>query len=434
MTEIKNIRKLIKEKTGLKCRLTKSRKTGYHRIEFQNAELDDIQEFYSIFSIEEDTRYSGKYQTIFCEINDSIVPCLIREPSFYINKNKIFKKKELTPQLLLSKKIFFSERDLIEETIECLWKKIKNEKNEERKNGFKLLLGVMRSEKYFFTHEEKIYKNNKEIIEQDFGEILCAIEYLKKSDINSLTFSENCSSAKYDFRYENKERKSFLINVKSGLGSGQSFKDINIDFIKKHSIVSYFNEEEKSILNAIDILNKSERGDGVTAIYQVARNFKKIDNILSKILFDISNTFFINGVINEKNMILFNTQITYKQYNEKIKNIIVKNDKNNNVRSVGMIKEETGYEKIKSYEELKKKIAHSISAIIAKYANHDILDSILNFRKNEINKVIISHVSFSLDSGIVIDEYEDYLCKFHYWGNSNNPTNNLLGFKTIKIK
>lgn len=195
--------------------------------------INFLNEFKNTYSgSDQDKRYSTSYRTHFITINGIYTPIVLGCGEYKVNSKDSITQKQLTPKKLNIIGDFNNLKnfiDVIKQAIKRNPPELNSYWNSNNKEEFadlliKLVDSVLDKNGISFNdRESKILKEHGKSLSKDFGEILAAVEIIRKEGNVSLEESE--STANFDLScLVHGVRKKF--NNKSGGGSGQSFKSI----------------------------------------------------------------------------------------------------------------------------------------------------------------------------------------------------------------
>ena len=372
---------------------------------------------YATFSKE---KFSQQYKTTFITINGHQYPVVIKDHSNFIDEKRMFKDKYLSPANLNIEGVFFEKHEL-QNTIIAAIDSLKTQiKEDSRIYALNILLSIVK-EKPLSESQKIVYDENKNIIDKDFGELLCGLYYLNENKVKCIEFPVGTSSSFYDLivTYNGGYKKK--INTKSGKSSGQSFGCILLERIKKYNDAYQPVGIDAVYLNVIEILvlhQYDKYSKGIDTMLKVADEFRKCDDILGRTIDSLFRKF-----INYDNFL--EKGISISDYNKYL-SMFVENAGGNKV--VGQISDK--FKVINNQETLNKYLVFSISSLIRKYSNSKILTKIM--ASPFFSTVITCYFSYNKDGDeIKVIEYSKNKAKykFHYWGSISRPTNNMLGYK-----
>jgi hypothetical protein len=390
-----------------------------------------------VLETKQDTRYSTGYKTTFVRFNDIVYPVVFADRSAKNGDNKIL-QKELTPEKLNIQGTYFSYDILHNDIIKGIKTKTNLKNYPSLYNLLLSLLNLISNDKELTTTEEELYFQNSASINKDFGELLSALYLLKNNSYKSITFSENESASSYDIIGITNQGLKKRINIKSGGGSGQSFKSLS-----KGQIEDLLNENNFEINSdyhlyskVIEIFSDQSRIAGRVRFFRAFNILKESDSNIGNAFKEISNIFFSGKDINESNFSI-NDSFSFPDYVKIIEDLNTKYfDK-----SVGVPKGTKNKPAIDTFKDKVDKkglniaildaLLFTLSTWTSNFTDNSILSDIMNTLI--VNKVHLFFINCK-NKKLIFEEHKitNMKYKFHYWANYPQPTNNLLGYKIIK--
>ena len=335
---------------NLKIEIATSRNDPHIRVTkgLSHQDLDVIKKHIGNFLIKRDTRYSSSYKTIFINFESKIIPLIISD-SYFKNSSDSIIQKQLCPSALGISGEYSDLSLLVFQTIDGLHNLdnkptlnnkaleelgITDDNNDLLMKLLTKLVLVNINKVELTVQENEIYKINKSSIDKDFGEILFSLSILsnkKLLKIKSLVFREEMNSSNYDIETVNEKGKITRINIKSGAGSGQSFKAIEDHQIKSmleegnyigNSIYDYYTQVIKE-LNG-NTLGKNKIFNISNILINTKSLQDKEDSITGNILLELQKIFFNGNIFSEEN--ITSKHYSFQEYTEIIESILEKNE------------------------------------------------------------------------------------------------------------
>ena len=322
-----------------------------------------------IKSSSKDRRFSSSYLTHIIEG----APVVLSHSAFKTNGDKIL-QKQLTPTKL---GIVGSYDDLA-----TLVNKVK-EQTANFSNIRKLLDSLIDNVAYDITLPNDVladYKINKRSLDKDFGEILAGIHLLKIN--GNVSFPEDEATAFFDLI-----SNGVKYNVKSGNGSGQSFKSL--------SLSGTFKDNEAIAFEMIQAMCAT--GSGKERIYNMIETATRYRGTLGKVLSELSPQ-------NTKDAFVGHLCALQNKYD---------------LGSIGVPNLDGEYLSENAY-------LFSACTLISQLLPEEVATSVLSSLQPPVK---IIHIRSK--ASIYFDIPTEIRYRFHYWGNYRSITNNLPGFKSI---
>lgn len=339
------------------------------------ATVNDIQinEFSKRFSFtsDKDITCSNTYLTHKVVFDSDIVPVVLSNKQFKTSKGSIL-QKQLTP----TKLGIYGEYTDLNSFVNSVYDGFSNiDVDSETRD---MLINILNHISYDETIKNfSLYKASKRAIDKDYGEILAGAYVIRTH--GNVTFAEGEASAFYDLTAL-KDKNLIKYNVKSGGGSGQSFKSV-IPNGSGHCV------------DLIHILQ--EKLVGREKLHKYVNRARDTDSPI----YDIMNKLSI--------------QDTKEKFISMMSNISKET------------KDECGVPK--NFDIYNAEDAYLFAACTL-ISHHYPTDLVTDSLKN--NDIKILHVRSGKDN-IYMQEPNDIIYKMHYWGNYAHLFNNFPGFKGL---
>lgn len=321
-------------------------------------------------SSDKDKRYSSSYTTHFLKMDEHIIPTVISCPEYKVTGGKIL-QKQLTPVKLGVTGTFTDLSRLIEVVRKGIHSQTERQLLEALVNHVAYdapLSGDMLYD----------YKINRRAIDKDFGEILAGISLLKEN--GCVTFPDDEATAFFDLI-----SNGVSYNVKSGKGSGQSFKSLNLQ--------GSFTGNEQVCFEMIKAMVST--GSGKERIYKMIEQAKLYEGIPGALLSELR---------------------PYETKDDYLAHVLALQTKYE--LSVGL----------PNLDDFNSENAYLFTActFISNVFPEDVVTAVISKLSPPVK---IIHIKFSQNMFFDIPENVRY--KFHFWGNVRGITNNLPGFKSL---
>jgi hypothetical protein len=434
------IKEMNKIFTGNKVNITKDKGRHDLHIRIQHLKVEHfLASKFQVQKIEMDTRYSSMFKTYFILFNNQIIPVVISDRKNTRSGASKILQKELTPSKLSIKGTYNSANELYENILNGLNKNIKTS-FEDNDPLFLLLIKLANSiidPNIELTDDEQIlYSENANAINKDYGEALAALHLLNENYFNEITFSATESAEDFDIIGKTEKGLKKRVNIKSGGGSGQSFKSIYRQ-VKDILISDDFDEDSEyyRYSKVIKLLADKKGLNGKGRMLEAFNILKSGNGTISLAFKDVSRIFFNDSLIDINKL---KTDIeTFDEYKEIMENICDRFFPKRVGIPIGTKDKPASdvfNDKIKDKDidyAIMDSLIFTLATWISNFTDNDVITDIMN--ELIVNKVYTFYVKCE-KGNIVFEEVPTKVkyYKFHYWANFKKPTNNILGFKELK--
>jgi len=397
------------------------------------ANSDSIESFiskYKEFCVESfDSRFSSSYKTFLFnlpEVCNIPIPLVLCTSDYKKNNKDSVIQKQLTPFNL---GVVGEYKDLdyflkkvkdglfkVSPSLSSYWQS--NDKEEFITLLLKLVNQSIENPVSFTDREINIIKQSS--IGKDFGEILVAANLLKKYGNIFITNVSNTSN--YDLTYTDFSGLISKVNVKSGVGSGQSFTSVSkyLSVIDKENYVE--GSKAEILIRILRTINFKQRGSGKTTVFEIMELGCLFNDDLGKFLKEVKKEFFNNKSISEENYI---KKETFDDFSRLATAILERCNLKIAGIPIGNNQKTTSY----TYEKEDGPLNAILFYLLTNFSKNFDQQVFSNVMKKAIKSDIeVINVSFD-DNGLVLNSSENTNYTFHYWSNFSNPLNNFIGFK-----
>ena len=344
--------------------------TRHVRATVNDIQIDEFKKRFS-FTSDKDTTCSNTYLTHRVVFDNDVIPVVLSNKQFKTSKGSIL-QKQLTP----TKLGIYGEYTNLDFFVNRVSEGFSNVDIDTDTRD--MLLNILNHVSYGETIDKfSLYKASKRAIDKDYGEILAGAHVIRMN--GNVTFAEGEASAFYDLT-SIKDKNLIKYNVKSGSGSGQSFKSV-IPNGSGHCV------------DLIHILQ--EKLVGREKLHKYVNRAKDKDSPIYDIMTNLQ------------------IQETKDQFISMMNTISQKtNDECGVPKKFDIYNAEDAY----------------LFAGCTLISHHYPIDLVTDSLKN--NDIRILHIRSGKDN-IYIQEPSDIKYKMHYWGNYAHLYNNFPGFKGL---